>query len=366
MKAPGLFDNLLKNIRLPKLNLRLPQFQIERALLIGFVLIFVFTIGNLALTGSLLLPAYEQSTVLGSLVHQEQQKLLSARQIREQPPQVLETRIASNQRTIDRTRNLFLDESQLQAIANSVYESANLSGIALSQFAISGGPEDATLLKIFTTPTFTPAATQGAAKPTAKPVATKVTSGTVAAATPRPAATNAPTQTPTPIPPMYELRNLHLQAQGTSQRLVNFMARMRDLEAQGITITKLDMSGQADWATLTLDLALYVDTVRGTPQPLPQIRSVLAPTPAAVTMPDANVPTQTPTPFILVVPFGTAEIPTLTPTTENYYLYTVKSGDTLYTLGERFHVAAQEIVNRNALTNFELAPGQKLLIPVRQ
>ena len=366
MKAPGLFDNLFKNLRLPKLSIRLPRFEIERALLIGFILIFVFTLGNLGLVGSLLMPAVQESSLLDDQVRKEQEKLLSARQMREQPPQVLETRIASNQNTIDRTRKLFLDESQLQAIANSVYESANLSGIALSQFTISGGPEDATLLKIFTTPTFTPAPTQGAAKPTAKPVATKVTSGTVAAATPRPNASTVPTQTPTPIPPMYQVRNLHLQAQGTSQRLVNFMARMRDLEAQGITITNLDMKGQADWATLTVDLALYVNTVRGTPQPFSQIRNVLPPTPAAVTMPDATMPTQTPTPFVLVVPFGSAEIPTLTPTTENYYLYSVKSGDTLYALAERFHVTAQEIVNRNALTNFELAPGQKLLIPVRQ
>ncbi len=360
----GSFSNILKKIRLPKISIRLPHFQIERALLIGFLLLAGFTVGNVALVGGVMLPAVQEGDKLTGDVQKEQAVLLAARQLRESPPEVLETRVASNQAVVERAQNSFLDNAQLQAIANQVYEGANLSGIALTQFSISGGPEDSSVSKLLAGSTITPTVASSelkptAAKPTAKPTVAKPVSGTVTVPTPPPA-TRPPTVTPTPIPPFYQIRYLHLQAQGTSQRLVNFMARMQALQVMGVTIKNLSMDGDPDWSTLTLDLALYVMPSAKNPLASGQAKNNAMPVVLSTPIPPPTAPYASPTPHVIVLPFGSSGLPTQVPIE-----YVVQSGDTLYTLAERFHVPAQEIVNRNALTNFELTPGQKLLIPVR-
>ena len=369
MKNLGSIGNIFKNIRLPKFSVRLPRFQIERGVLFAFLLIIAFTLGNLGLFGGLLLPAFQTSDTLSDDVQKEQAMLLAARQMRESPPEVLETRIASNQSIVERAQNSFLDDTQLQAIANQVYEGANLSGIALTQFSISGGPEDTSVSKLFAGPTVTTTVASAelkptTEKPTAKPTAAKPVSGTVTITTPVPP-TRPPTATPTPIPPFYQIRYLHLQAQGASQRLVNFMSRLQALQVMGVTINNLSMDGDPEWSTLTLDLALYVASLGKRPQSAAQSKTTTNSIVISTPIPQPTAPRLTPTPYIVVLPFGSTRSPAQAPTTENLYLYLVKSGDTLYTLAERFHVPAQEIVNRNALTNFELTPGQKLLIPVR-
>jgi LysM repeat protein len=346
-------ENVLRKINLPHIRTRLPHVPLERASLIAYLLIAAFALGNLGLGVLVLAPTFEKRATLTAQVQSEQQNLLRARQLREESPETLETRIASYQAIVQRVPTLFLDKAQLAALGNAIYQNANLSGIALTEFSLSGGPEDASVLKLYATPTITPTL-RAAVKPTTKPISTSKT----------PTAT-VTTPTPIPLALLYQTRTLHLQAQGTSQRLVNFMARLRELEVSGITISRLDMRGKAEWSMLTLDLTLFVNPNAGAKRPVAQavnnVNPVLVPTRVSPTAPASS-----PTPFVLIVPYGSSGTPpTLTPTPESVYIYVAQSGDTLFTLAEKFHVPAQEIVNRNALTILELQPGQKLVIPVR-
>ncbi len=56
---------------------------------------------------------------------------------------------------------------------------------------------------------------------------------------------------------------------------------------------------------------------------------------------------------------------TPTPVSSDYRLYTVRSGDTLFSIADRFGVTVQEIMTANNLTNFSITIGQDLRIPLR-
>ena len=60
------------------------------------------------------------------------------------------------------------------------------------------------------------------------------------------------------------------------------------------------------------------------------------------------------------------KIPTTTetiPTTDDYIIYTVKSGDNLYAIGRQYGLTAEEIMNYNNLNSTSLSIGQQLKIP---
>lgn len=59
-------------------------------------------------------------------------------------------------------------------------------------------------------------------------------------------------------------------------------------------------------------------------------------------------------------------IPNVVPpqtTPDNYQVYTVKSGDTLYAIARRFNTTVNDLINFNQLTTTGLVIGQQLLIP---
>ena len=47
----------------------------------------------------------------------------------------------------------------------------------------------------------------------------------------------------------------------------------------------------------------------------------------------------------------------------NLFMYTVKSGDTLYSIAKKYNTSVQEIINLNYLKNTNLYPGQEIRIP---
>ena len=47
----------------------------------------------------------------------------------------------------------------------------------------------------------------------------------------------------------------------------------------------------------------------------------------------------------------------------NMFMYTVKNGDTLYSIAKKYNTTVQKIINLNYLTNTNLYPGQVLRIP---
>lgn len=347
-------QNFFQRLKLPALNVKRPQVQFDRARAIAIILIALFAAGNLWLILFMVVPAFTDSIALSKQVSLEQQNLLYARQSREESPEILSQRIASNQSIVQKAHDQLLDPAQLAEITNAIYQDANLAGIALTELAVSGGPEDKSLLKIKQSTTPTATLETGNLKPTTKPIAVTNTLTTSAAA-----------PTPVPLPTMYQTRSLHLQAQGTTQRLLNFMARLRELQLPGAVVNTLDLKGKSEWATLNAEITLYLSLTPQNKQPPVQMIQIAAP-PAPPPTATPGAPLQPPTPFVIVVPYGKeGSLPTITPTPERLYVYYVVSGDTLSILATRFRVTAQEIVNRNALTRIELEPGQKLLIPVR-
>ena len=54
------------------------------------------------------------------------------------------------------------------------------------------------------------------------------------------------------------------------------------------------------------------------------------------------------------------------PITGEYVIYTVKSGDSLYQIAQRYDISVNDIVNYNGLSTTSLSIGQKLLIPVEK
>lgn len=52
------------------------------------------------------------------------------------------------------------------------------------------------------------------------------------------------------------------------------------------------------------------------------------------------------------------------PSTSNYIIYTVKVGDSLYSIAKKYNVSVDTLINENSLVSTTLAIGQKLKIPV--
>lgn len=87
-------------------------------------------------------------------------------------------------------------------------------------------------------------------------------------------------------------------------------------------------------------------------------------TPAAA--PTAATRTRTPRPTNVIVVTATPEPNTVTPTarpTPFMIQYTVKSGDTLIDIANRYNVSVDQIRDANNLSNDTIFPGDKLLIP---
>lgn len=74
-------------------------------------------------------------------------------------------------------------------------------------------------------------------------------------------------------------------------------------------------------------------------------------------MGESPVPTATLAPTTIPTPF-----PTASPVPQ-YVVYTVVSGDTLYSIARRYGTTVEAIMMANGLTNYTIYPGQPLLIP---
>ena len=60
---------------------------------------------------------------------------------------------------------------------------------------------------------------------------------------------------------------------------------------------------------------------------------------------------------VLVIPVNLGNNP------NNMFMYTVKQGDTLYGIARKYNTTVQEIINLNYLKNTNLVPGQIIRIP---
>ena len=110
--------------------------------------------------------------------------------------------------------------------------------------------------------------------------------------------------------------------------------------------------------------------------PTPQVSPVTTATPVATQVPASTAtptptlnPTPSPTAIPTIAPTATPEpttTPTPTPTPQNYIVYTVVGGDTIWKISVKYGVTIQEILDTNNLTETSvLYIGQKLNIPVK-
>lgn len=354
--------------RLGKLQVRLPHIEIDRTLMISLGLVVLFALANVGLFLGIIAPGIQTQTVLATQVEQERTLLLQARRLHEESPSTLQARIQQSQAVLDKAPNLFLAENQVNDIVSAIYQNAALSGIALTDLTVQSAMP-ITPTNTLPTPTVTPPKPTPRPLNTAVPISTTNTSGTPAGTNnPNPTArivkTAVPAATPVsaavPTAMLYHTTTLHVQAKGPSQRLVNFLARMQETGLPGVVVNTLDMTGEDQFANLSLALTLYssalvdpsVQTAAALPQAAPRALSAEMPIPPA------------PTPPIIV---SNAIVPPqakVTPTAQHLLLYIVQNGDTLFTLAKRYGVPAQLLVNANALTVLDLSAGQRLLIPI--
>lgn len=66
----------------------------------------------------------------------------------------------------------------------------------------------------------------------------------------------------------------------------------------------------------------------------------------------------------ITIPTDTkTKVPTPQPTEQEYTIYTVKSGDSLYSIAQKYNTTMQKIIDLNNLSTTLLSIGQKLKIP---
>jgi LysM repeat protein len=162
-----------------------------------------------------------------------------------------------------------------------------------------------------------------------------------------------------------------LRAQGTTRQLVDFAARLKEVNTRGIVVNSFNILGTEGTPTaiLIMDIALYVlpstsDTVT-TRVPISLPPPPVYPTPVIpLVTPSATRGAATVTvtlmPFLTVTPSSTA---TLTPSSK-YVTHIVQPGDTLFALARRYGTTVEAIMALNRLPNTNIRIGQQLLIPV--
>ncbi len=162
----------------------------------------------------------------------------------------------------------------------------------------------------------------------------------------------------------FRVTRLRVRAQGSSRHLIEFVARVWGLARRGFEIESVNIAGdEAERATLTLTLAVYTSPYAlTTPIPATAIPPLPAPTSSSTPTPTPipYYPTSTPTP--VPIPTDTAT-PTRTPTSPPFILYTVRPGDTLYSIARRYGTTVDAIVALNHLAGYTIYVGQQLQIP---
>jgi len=182
----------------------------------------------------------------------------------------LQRRVVEGQATVTALNGLLLDSSQRSEIVNALYQNAQLSGVKITQLTdLSAGATVTPTLPAKTPTPLPPPPTATPVPPTTLPGLAPTVAQTPAAPAPLPPTPRpvAPVATPV-VKSSYTVTPLRLQVQGDPRRLMNFLARFRDLSTQGFTIDNVNLTGNSTTALLTIDLSLYFSAVAkptGTP-----------------------------------------------------------------------------------------------------
>jgi LysM repeat protein len=168
---------------------------------------------------------------------------------------------------------------------------------------------------------------------------------------------------------LYNISTFHLQASGALAGLTHYVSLIKETALKSFVITNLNVAQKKEnLYTLTMDVVLYTSPHAGaTPTPAPTAKpaataagatpaaaSTAQPQPAATATPLPPQPAATAT---ALPPQPTATVDTQSTT------YTVRSGDTLYSIARRYNTSVQAIQAANGLSGNTIRPGQQLRIP---
>lgn len=144
---------------------------------------------------------------------------------------------------------------------------------------------------------------------------------------------------------LYSIRSFDVQALGPLRGLAGLVARVGET-SQGIVISNLSISKKDEARhSLAMTITLYTSPHVGT-TPATTAGAQLTATPAATPAPTAvgsPTPTAPPQPVI----------------------YTVRAGDTLFSIARRYGTSVEAIMAANAMESTNVRAGEQLLIPAQ-
>jgi len=139
---------------------------------------------------------------------------------------------------------------------------------------------------------------------------------------------------------LYSVRPFDLQALGPLPRLVDFISRIGEAEQKGFVISNVNiLQKDSTRHSLAMRISLYTSPYAATQAPGQLIAPTLLPLPS-------------PTPMATPTPLAQPAI------------YTVRSGDTLFSIARRYGTSVEAIMAANAMEGTTVRTGQQLLIPV--
>ena len=360
-----------------------------RYALLAAALTVVLVIGYFLFIRLSIMPRLQTRDELISKLAAVGKELKEAEATQQQRPAQVGAQVATAQAVLSDSLGIFLSESQAADILDRLYQYAGESGVAILDLQALPTPQAPPQAQP-TSPPSTPlpplppaSPTQGGKKAQAAPTAT---------ASPQSQPTSPPQPSPLPVEPrqVYEARSFRLQARGDMPNLLSFMSRVKEASLRNCAISNVSIVEAEGHHVLTMDVTLYTSPYApGTgpaSAPTATRRAVptLQPSLSASVRPGLVRPTNWPTnepwpPDTKATPTGTQapspnQAPTLAPTAPpptptsqgqdtEYTIYTVRSGDTLYSIARRFRTTVEAIKAANGLTSNQIQAGQRLRIP---
>jgi LysM repeat protein len=275
--------------------------------ILAVILIVVIAIGLVYFFTSTVAPRVSARDKLITQNEDAKKALVDARQFSELSPAEMRTRLVNTQATLTAASSVFLSQSQISQIMDTLYQYAIASRVSISDLRTQPGAS----------------------------VADKTA---------------------------FNITTIRLQAQGDPHQLAEFVARMRDISTKALVINNLNLTQDKNTGKLTIDFAVYTapDDVRPAPtavSPAPVPEPVSTPIPTLAAVPPVPTPSR-PAPTVTLSPA------TVSPTAiAPYVLYVVRPGDTLSSIARHYGVSVDAIKAANRLFSNDIRIGQQLIIP---
>lgn len=348
--------------------------QEHRATLLATALIVVSALGYLLFFGGALSPALDARDKSSAQLADARKLLADSRKLGEEPPENLRTRLAHANATLTSSLNVFLSDAQAAQFLDALYQYANARGVTIVDLQTQPTPPTPPTPAASLTPTLIPTPTRTAApqnSPAPAGNATATATRAPALPTATAAAPSAAGSAPAPKIDAYKVTNLRAQVTGSTRKLVEFVAGLKEIAAKGVVVNSITLNDNDGKGTLALDLSLY--SASAPPEIIAAKQSPASPAPTA---PPIEIP-PSPTPIILpptpapVIPTATSVPPTRTPVPPTPVpsipppksMHIVRPGDTLFSLARRYGTTIEAIMQANRLANYNIRVGQLLVIP---